>query len=386
MLFLSRLLVVGSFAVSMLFFSIYLHTELAVPLKTVGVLMMFAAFINSFAMIIGGGLSDKYGRKPFMWLSTIFRAFVFFAIAWVIKTRPSVLMLTILYMLARVMGALFMPATDAMLADITAPTQRTQAYGIMRIFANAGFAVGPAIGGIVAEISYVYLFMLSAVMSLISSLFILLFVKESLQVKKRKRFVITDLFELKKDVKLFAFCIVSFLFFVVMGQFGVTFSLYSTEYVGITKAQFGRLFMLNALMVIILQYPTTSLIEKIKSMRKLQAGMLIYAFGFFSFGGADSLMFLTVSVIIITIGEMIFAPTANAVVANIAPEHAKGRYMGVYGLFRSFGWSIAPFIGGLLLDSFMDQGMILWGVIGIIGFIAFVGYTILEKTIFKKLH
>ncbi len=384
MLFLSRLLAVSSFAISMLFFSIYLHTELAVPLRTVGSLMMIAAFISSFAMMIGGGLSDKLGRKPLMWISTFLKALVFFAIAYVIKTGPNVLILTGLYMLARIMGALFMPASDAMLADIIAPEQRAKAYGVMRIFANAGFAIGPAVGGIVAEISYVYLFMLSAIMSIIGGLFILFFVKESLVVRKSEGSVFRNLLELKGDVKLLTFCLVSFLFFVVMGQFGVTFSLFSIEHVGISKAQFGRLFLLNALMVIFLQYPATLLVEKIRSMRKLQIGMIIYSVGFFSLGGADSLTFLMVSVIILTIGEMIFAPTANAVVANMAPEHAKGRYMGVFGLFRSFGWSIAPFIGGLLLNSFMEQGLILWGIIGIIGVIGTLGYVILEKTLFRN--
>lgn len=385
MLFLSRLLIVIGFSLSMLFFSIYLYKELNVPLRTVGTIMMVAALIGAFTMILGGGLSDRLGRKPLMWISTFIRALVFLGIAYFIKTNPDIRILTGLYISARILGALFMPASDAMLADIIEPEQRTKAYGVMRIFANAGFAIGPAIGGAVAEISYAYLFMLSSIMSMIGSLFILLFVRESLVIKKIEGSVFTNILEIKGDIKLLAFCLVSFLFFVVMGQFGVTFSIFSIEHVGISKAQFGRLFMLNALMVIFFQYTITLLIENIKSMRKLQIGMIIYAFGFFSFGAANSLAFLTLSVIIITIGEMIFAPTANAVAANMAPEDAKGRYMGTFGLFRSFGWSVAPFIGGFLLHSFMEQGLFLWGIIGLIGLSAAFGYLILEKTIFKDI-
>jgi MFS family permease len=58
--------------------------------------------------------------------------------------------------------------------------------------------------------------------------------------------------------------------------------------------------------------------------------------------------------------------------------------MGVFGLSRAFGWSIGPFIGGFLLDGLMEEGLILWGIVALIGVSAAIGYLALERTIFKN--
>ena len=384
MLFISRLLIVVSFSVSMFFFSIYLHTEIHVPLRTIGLIMMATALVGAVTMLIGGGLSDRLGRKPIMWISTLLRALVFFAIAYTVKNNPDVRILAGLYIVTRILGSLFLPASDAMLADIIRSKDRTKAYGMMRIFANAGFALGPAIGGIVAEISYAYLFLVSAAMSVVVSLFILFFIKESLVEKKTESTILKDLNVIKNDFKLISFCAVSFAFFVVMGQFGVTLSIFAVDTVGLSKPQFGQIFLINGLMVIFLQYPITLMLDNIRSLRKIQIGTLLYALGFTSFGLAHSFAFMTLSVVIITIGEMIYAPSTNGVVANMAPPDARGRYIGTLGLTRSFGWSIAPLIGGFLLHSFIDQGLILWGIIGVVGLVGVIGYVILEKTTLKN--
>ncbi len=40
-----------------------------------------------------------------------------------------------------------------------------------------------------------------------------------------------------------------------------------------------------------------------------------------------------------------------------------GRYMGIYGLTSSFGWSAGPFLGGVLLDLWGDNPPAVWGTI-----------------------
>jgi MFS family permease len=68
-------------------------------------------------------------------------------------------------------------------------------------------------------------------------------------------------------------------------------------------------------------------------------------------------------------------------VANFSSTELRGRYMGVYGLFNSFGWSIGPLIGGVLLDLAAKRAMLLWAPIGGVAIVAAVGFWDLRRRV-----
>ena len=57
-----------------------------------------------------------------------------------------------------------------------------------------------------------------------------------------------------------------------------------------------------------------------------------------------------------SMGEIVVSPASSNLVANMSPENMRGRYMGVYGLFSQFGWSMGPLAGGILMDAFVGTG------------------------------
>jgi MFS family permease len=66
-------------------------------------------------------------------------------------------------------------------------------------------------------------------------------------------------------------------------------------------------------------------------------------------------------------------------VANFSPENLRGRYMGVFGIFNSFGWSIGPLVGGVLLDLAAGRPRLLWGVIASLTVLAAIGFADLRR-------
>jgi len=79
---------------------------------------------------------------------------------------------------------------------------------------------------------------------------------------------------------------------------------------------------------------------------------------------------------LITLGEVVFSPSAMTSVAGMAPEGRMGRYMGFFGLTEALGWSAGPFIGGLLLDAYATTPLALWGPIAGIGVVAGLGFRV----------
>jgi predicted MFS family arabinose efflux permease len=48
---------------------------------------------------------------------------------------------------------------------------------------------------------------------------------------------------------------------------------------------------------------------------------------------------------VFVVGEMLWVPTSQAVVARLAPADVRGAYMGAFGISWSVAWALGPFIG-----------------------------------------
>jgi MFS family permease len=77
--------------------------------------------------------------------------------------------------------------------------------------------------------------------------------------------------------------------------------------------------------------------------------------------------------VLVTLGEVIIAPTTLATVGDFADKNNRGRYMGLYGVAEMLGFSLGPVVGGILLDGFTSP-LPIWGTIGLIALLAALGF------------
>ncbi len=96
-------------------------------------------------------------------------------------------------------------------------------------------------------------------------------------------------------------------------------------------------------------------------------------------GWGSSFALLFAGMFVVTLGEIASTPASMNLVANFSPEDKRGRYMGVYGIFNSFGWSIGPLVGGILLDLAVGKPQLLWGAIASLTLVAAAGYADLRR-------
>jgi dipeptide/tripeptide permease len=64
-------------------------------------------------------------------------------------------------------------------------------------------------------------------------------------------------------------------------------------------------------------------------------------------------------ILIFVIGEMLWIPTSQAIVAGLAPVDLRGAYMGAFASTSSAGFALGPFIGLQIRGGFGDTAM--WG-------------------------
>lgn len=382
MLFGGRVIAATGFSIVMPFLSIFLYTEMGVPMTIVGMIFLGNAVSGAVGQMMGGEMADRLGRRPVMWASMASRGVVFLLLSVAIAYMVDLRLISALLMASSFAGSLFEPATNAMVADLVPSGRRLEAYSILRVGQNIGWTLGPLLGGILAMFSYASLFIFTSITSISVGFIIYTWLSDPVRrTTQTDRFRPRDLLKVGQNRPFLLFCLATIPLSVVLGQMTSTFALFSEDVVGISIAEVGYLYALNGAMVVFLQIPMARYVNRFRMSQVLAVGALMYAAGYLIVGWASDIWILVVSMIITTLAENTTSPASTNLVANISPENERGRYMGVSGIFHSFGWSVGPLVGGVLYDSLVSTPVMLWSSIAAISLLSWAGFVWLSRII-----
>ncbi len=367
------------------FFALYVTMKFNVGMTEVGYLFAFFSVSSFVGSILGGALTDRFGRKQIVIFSLVATSIgsVFMGLA---------TSLTAFYVIAVLSGIFSVggPARQAMVADILPEKKRAQGYGILRVAANLSVAIGPALGGILLGItSYLTLFIVDAVTSFIVAGLFAAFIPEtkpevresSLQAgasqSVSQSFV--GYLSVFRDLLFMAFIFVCILMGLVYTNMNTSLGVYLRDMFAVSEANYGLILSLNAAMVVLFQFAVTRRIENRPPLLVMAAGMLLYTIGFGMYGFVGTMPFFVLAMIILTIGEMLIAPVSQALVAKFSPAEMRGRYMAVFGISWMIPFAVGPTLAGLVMDNFNPRW--LWYLAGVIGVVATFGFVWLHRMV-----
>jgi len=277
---------------------------------------------------------------------------------------------------------LYQVGSDAMLADMIVPENRTNAYAILRMANNAGIAIGPALGGFIATRSYTFAFLGAAVGMLTYSFLLFFRGHETLKIASRSdKEIGTNLLggygQVFHDHKYVVFTLLVGLGLIAPSMLWTLFAVYTKQNFGLPENLYGWLPTTNALMCVLVQFPVTQISRRYKPLPVIAVGMFIYALGVGSVTLMTNFWGFWTSMVLMTFGELTLIPTVSKYLADLAPAHMRGRYMSFYW----FGWGIAraaaPLIGGYLNDNFSPQSIWVGGLI--IGLASTIGLFVFSR-------
>ena len=362
------------------FFALYITSKFQVGMTEVGLLFALFSVTDMIGNMIGGALTDFLGRKTMIIMGLIISALTSLGMGFVNQLEWFYVMGAVSGLFATAAG----PAHEAMLIDILPEKKRSEGFGVMRVAMNLSVAIGPAIGGFLASRSYLILFIADTVTSLITALIVYLVVEESMpeekesKVKKGFKDTFIGYGDVLKDRKFMLFVVISTIATLVYSQMYSTLSVFLRDVHGVPESGYGWLMTLNAGMVVLFQFMITRRISKRPPMLILALGSLLYVIGFGMYGFVDVYLMFMLAMVIITIGEMVIIPVAQAYVGNAAPEDMRGRYSGVMGFSWMIPWMIGPLLAGLIMDN-GDPNWVWYGS-AILGMIATLGFLWLRKS------
>jgi MFS family permease len=371
---LQSLLTAAGFSITIPFLSLYLFQDRGLTMTVVGTIMMAAGLFAAFAHVLGGEISDRIGRRPVIIIALSIRVFMYAVMAILIGFTAPIWSIVTCYFIGQAIGMMERPASSAIVTDLSPKKKLTEAYGLLRVGMNLGWAAGPAIGGYMAiSLPYSWLFGVAALLTALAFIIVSFSLRET-YTKPIEKLDLRSMSSVVKDRSFMVFSIISILFFLLMGQMMSTLSIYTVDIMGLSTAQYGLLLTTNGLIVVFLQYPVAYKLGSFSKSRLLIIGSLLHTIGFFIFGWSGAFTMSIIAMVIITLGEIIHAPTSLSVVGEIAPQRYRGRYMGVFGLTQIIGISASPLLGGILLDIFPSKPLMIWGPLALLGIAAAAGY------------
>lgn len=364
-----------SVSISLPFLALYLYEKRGVSMSLVGVIMLISGTISALAQLFAGAIADRLGRRPLLIMTISMGILLYLGMAILIGMGAPVLWIVSFYIVVRSALMMQRPAIQAIVIDLTPPGRLAESFSLQRIGGNLGWAAGPAIGGFLAgTLTYAWLFGLAGLIGIVNIVLILLFFRESFG-RATERVSIGSIFKAALDKKLLTFTILCLMVFIVSGQMASTLSVYSVEHAGFSTSQYGFLLTLNGLIIVVFQYPVTFILGRLASSFSLVSGALFYGVGYLILTWVGPYSLAIGSMVLITAGEILFAPTTSAVVGEMSSTNWRGRYMGFFGLSETMGMALGPLMGGILLDAFPLQPIFVWGAPAILAFCAAVGFS-----------
>ena len=366
------------------FFALYITKKFGVGMTEVGglfAIFFISSFIGAFP---GGALTDRFGRKGIIIFSLISTSFSTLLMGFVNTFQFFLIVAFISGMFTDVGG----PAYEAVFMDMLPQEKRASGFGIRRVAFNLAVVLGPVIGGFIAARSYLALFILDAVVSAIVAFMVFLLIPEtkpaSPEGKEGESTIETfkGYLQVLRDGKFMAFTFVCFLTWLAYMNMNTTLGVFLRDQHGLPESGYGWIISINAAMVVLFQFAISRQTEKKPPMLMMALGAFFVAFGLLLYGLVSTFWLFVVAMAILTVGEMITIPIANAVVARFSPEDMRGRYNFIYGNSWGISFAVGPYLAGLVMDNYDPNW--LWYACGIVGMVAVLGFLALDRALHTK--
>ena len=366
------------------FLSLYITSKFNVGLTQVGAIFAVHSISSFVGNMVGGALVDKYGRRSMLIIGLVFSAGASLGMGFVEEWEMFYLLAFLTGLISNFGG----PAVQAMLADILPVEKRPDGFGLLRVTMNLAVTIGPAIGGVLAGINYLLLFIIDCVVSIITAIivyFALPETKPNIPEGKEEESILQSFGGYRKvfrDKLFLAFLFLTTFTAIVYMQMNSTLSVFLRDFHGTSPQGFGYILSLNAAIVVLFQFWVTKKVKKHHQLSVMIVGNLLYAVGFAMYGFTNVYWGFLTAMVIITIGEMIIAPIVQTMVANLAPEDMRGRYMAAYHLGWGIASTVGPLAAGIVIDNYNPNWV--WYAGGIICSMVALGYLILKTRVGER--
>ncbi|WP_117148765.1 MULTISPECIES: MFS transporter [Paraliobacillus] len=360
------------------FIAIYFATYFGSAIT--GLLLIINVVVGLIVGLYGGYYADIMGRKKLMVIAGLIRMIAFIVMA--VANSPLLTSPELTFLMAVLITASFGldgPAADAMIIDITKPSERKGVYALIYWSFNLAFAVGGIVGALTFNHYLFELLVIMVITSIAANVLVIFFISETMEKKEKpiETNVLKSMFTSYKDVagdKLFLLFVFAGLLLQSMENqmenyiairlnnemplqtiLGFPFS--GVEMVGFLKSE-------NTILVVFLTVFVTRWVVKQKEGPIFLWSIGIFTLGYVGISYFNNIWLLFAFMVLATIGELMRVPIQSDFLASIPTDDKRSSYMAVYGLVFNGSMMISSFfvtLGGIFSSEIMSTLILFCG-------------------------
>lgn len=364
--------------------TIYMHNYLGQSLTTAGIVL----FINSLALIagsyLGGRMYDKDRKNARRWLlGAIFLSTSAVFLLIFFNDWPT---FAVLLFLDNFGGGIAITIGNSLATGIKEKSSR-QVFNMLYFMQNVGVVIGTLLVGVLVEISIEWIFISNFILFAFYWFVVYrhYYVPKAALVKEQVAKKGQDKTPLSYVWVIGAILILFFAIETGYSQWQSNLSIYM-ESLGISVKSYGFLWTINGFVIVCGQPILNKLLDdilKIKLIYKLYLGSALFVLGFFTLLFATDYPHFILTMVIVTLGEILTFPTIPAVVDNLSTLSEKGKYQGAVSVFAALGRAIGPLAGGLIVDN-SSYNMLFTVMIALMGLTTLFVIVVAQFNLVKK--
>jgi DHA1 family tetracycline resistance protein-like MFS transporter len=290
-----------------------------------------------------GRLSDRIGRKPVIIMSLLGTAIG----SLLTGLAGSLWLLFVARIIDGASGA-SVSVAQAAVADVAPPEQRARLFGLLGAAFGAGFALGPAIGGVAALVSHRLPFFIAAGIAGVNALAAVKRLPETRSPQSRGADDrIPNASASGTDVR--RLVLVTFVSLVAFSGFEATFSLLAEARFALSEsATYGVFFLIGIGLVVVQGGAIHTVVVRFGEMRTVQLGLVCNALGLLLTAVDAGWLPLTIALGLLIVGQGVVAPTLASMVGARSGADRRGATLGIQQAAGGLARSLGPALGGYL--------------------------------------
>jgi MFS family permease len=340
------------------FVMIYLHNVRGIGLATAGFIVATFAAVSFVITPVTGWIVDARGPRTTLAASLVIMALGYAMFPLIREAWQAFALMAV----AGLGNGGFWPSQSALLAGLTTRETRSTAYGVQRAVFNLGIGVGALVGGLVATASeprtFTVLFLIDAA-TFVAYAATLAAVPAPRAAETSAEGPPGGYRDVLRDRVLLGIVGLNVVYVTAgFAQLEATFPVFARNEVGVSERVIGLIFLVNVLVILIVQLPVVRLLEGRSRMAALAAMALLWAASWTTvlvagvwFDAPAAAVLLVVAGMIFAFGECVLGPAQSALVADLAPEGLRGRYIALLTNSYAVGFIVGPALGGALLAA-----------------------------------